>query len=110
MGVDGFLDLLVVEEVLWSIHDVGWAWAVVPEVIDVEAWVDFLDSSDNLVPNITSSRLSRDSHGASWRELQSIIHELLVSTTLPFFGDVVNEGLIQVNNVVEAVQCRNRWG
>lgn len=94
MGVDSFLDLLVVEEVLWSIHDVRWAWAVVPKVIDVEAWIDLLDSSDNLVPNITSSRLSRDSHGASWREPQSIIHEFLVSTALPFFSDIVNEGLI----------------
>lgn len=94
MGVDSFLDLFVVEEVLCSIHDVGWGWAAVPEVIDVEAWVNLLDSSDNLIPNITSSSLSRDSHGAGWRELQSIIHELLVPTALPFFGDVVDEGLI----------------
>lgn len=94
MSVDSFLDSLVVEEVLWSIHDVGWGWAAVPEVIDIEAWVDLLDSSDNLIPNITSSSLSRDGHGASWREFQSIIHELLVSTALPFFGDVVNEGLV----------------
>lgn len=114
--VDGFLYVSAVEVVIWSsghrweTEQVPLIWAVICQVVYVEAGIFIVCRVVDLIEDITAGLLPAGSGGdfARWRELRGpLVEEISVSTAICASCDVCNEALVQVDHIVEVIQRRH---
>ena len=81
----------------------------VDQVVEVEARVDVVCRSYNIVPYVTTPLIRRWSGRklAIGRKSQAFLHESSITTRVGTFVDTRNKGIVETNNAVILVQGSN---